>query len=158
MTNALRFCGLLVLNFLVSLMAPAALQSIVWGLIPAHTAATVLWKIWTLSIGLAAVIGFGMWRTWHSNAAKWTWTLPSIWLAVAVLAFIGAGQSSVFSPSPTSQIGSLFSGRECVYDNSAVGYRYFYLFTIPFIRGVAYSAGAFVSSRIFNRSATILVA
>src|SRR4051794_36341946 len=158
MLNALKFCALLVANFAVALMGPAVLDATIGRVIPAHTLATVLWKVWSLNILFAAVIGFGMWRSWQTKAAIWTWTVPTLWLAIFIFAFVNSGQSSVFSPSPTSQVASLFSGRECVYNNSAVGCRYFFVCTVPFIRGVAYSVGAFLSSLIFTRSAATSVA
>ena len=78
MPRALKFFGFLVINVVVALIGTAIVDSTIGKVFPAHSLVTVLWKEWILSIVCAVFIGFGMWRTWRSDAAKWTWVLPAV--------------------------------------------------------------------------------
>ena len=147
MIHALRFCGLLLLNLAVALFGTAILDTTVGKLIPTHSINAVLWKEWTLSIICAAFIGFGMWWRWRSRAVKWTWVLTSLWFALRFLPAIGSGDL-LFQ----------FSGTGCRDGIAALGCRTFFVFTIPFIRGIAYSLGAYVSSAVYGPASTSGVA
>ena len=147
--STLKFAGMLVLNFVVALLATAILETPVYRMVPVHTISAVLWKGFVLSVVLAAFVGFAMWRTWQSTATLWTWTLAPVWLLIGISMYINSGQSSVIASSTSAEIMSEFSGRNCAYNGAGCGL--FFSFSIPFIRAVAYSLGAFVSSLIFKQ-------
>jgi hypothetical protein len=137
MLRVLKFCGALIFNAFVALIGTAVLETSVGKAFRPHSLAAILWKEWSLSLLCAVFIGFFMWRTWRMCASKWTWILPGVWFGlrfVQVAIFVRGG------------IWSQFSGTDCDNGVHAFGCRNFFVFTIPFIRGVAYSVGAFVSS------------
>lgn len=146
MLRALKFCGALILKTFVALIGTAVLESGVGKAFHPHSIAAIVWKEWSLSVLLAGLIGFGMWRTWRANASKWTWILLSLWFGMIFVPelMVGGGQSVLAGRS----VWSHFSGTDCDSGVREFGCRNFLVFTIPFIRGVAYSVGAFVSSLV----------
>jgi hypothetical protein len=136
--SSLRFLGLLLLNVFVAVIGTAVLDAGLCRAIPGpHTIYAVLWKETALSIICASFIGFGMWRRWRSKAAKWTWVIPSLWFALGSLAIAGHGIWGPLSVSSVSYLG-------------AAEARSFFLLTIPLIRAVAYSVGAYISSSVYR--------
>jgi hypothetical protein len=134
--SALRFLGLLVVHILIAVIGTAILDTGISRAIASHTMIAVFWKESVLSIVCATLIGFGLWRMWRTDAAKWTWVLPLLWFLFGLLAgagrdIWGAHESILQQPSPQRM-------------------RDFFLFTIPLIRAVAYSVGAFVASRLYR--------
>lgn len=137
MRGALRFIGLLLINVVVAVIGTAVLETTIGSAFHPHSLAGILWKEWSLSIGCATVIGFGMWRTWRSDVALWTWVLPAIWFAIKFILAVPKG-SLLFQ----------FSGEACVSGVRRVGCINWFVFTIPCIRSVFYSLGAYVSLMI----------
>jgi len=137
MLRALKFFGLLIVNFVVALIGTAIVETAIGKAFPSHSLSAVLWKEWILSITCGAFIGFWMWHTWHGDAAKWTWVLPAVWFGFKVLLAIGGGT-----------VWFQFSGIGCASGIRSVECRNFFVFTIPFVRCVSYSLGAYVSSLV----------
>src|SRR5579871_283817 len=142
MIRALRFSGLVLLNLAVALFGTAILEASIAKLVPTHSLSAILWKVWILSVTCAALIGFGMWRTWRSGAAKWTWVLPMLWFAIRVVPAAVASTGLWFQ----------FSGAGCQQGVHSLDCRNFFVFTVPFIRGAAYSLGAYLSSFVYRPS------
>jgi hypothetical protein len=144
MPRRLRFCGAVILHTIVAILGTAILESAIWKAFRAHSLAAILWKEWILSLLCAAFIGFFMWRTWRGSAALWAWMLPGLWFAFMFLLALPASQN------PSALVGgglwTQFSGAACDSGPRALGCRNFFVITIPFVRGVAYSAGACLSS------------
>ncbi len=144
MLRGLKFCGALILNSFVAIIGSAVLENTMGKAFRPQSLAAILWKEWSLSLLCAALLGFFILRTWRMSAAKWTWILPSVWfglrLVLALLVRVGQG---IFTGE---SIWSQFSGTDCVNGMRSIGCRNFFLFTIPFIRGVSYSGGAYFSS------------
>jgi len=138
MLSALKFLGLLLANIVVAVIGTAILTTEIGKAFHAHSLGAVLWKEWSLSIGCAAVIGFGMWRTWRNRVAHWTWVLPTLWFGVKFILAIGKG--SLFQ----------FSGEACVDGVRPIGCINWYAFTMPFIRSVFYSLGAYAAFVFHN--------
>ena len=134
MLRALKFGGLLLINVVVAIIGTAILETSIGRLFPAHSVVTVLWKEWILSLTCAASIGFWMWHRWRSDAAKWTWVLPAVWFGVKFLLAIGSGA-----------VGFQFFGTGWADGNRLARWN-FSLFTIPVVRGVAYSLGAYLAA------------
>jgi hypothetical protein len=143
MLSALKFFGLLVVNIIVAVIGTAILTTAIGKAFHGHSLGAILWKEWSLSIGCAAIIGFGMWRTWRSHVAQWTWVLPAVWFGVKFILAIGKGPL-LFQ----------FSGEACAEGVRPIGCINFFVFTIPFIRSVFYSLGAYASS-VFNNAQRI---
>jgi hypothetical protein len=135
MLGALRFFGLLLVNVAVAVFGTAILDTAIGEAFHPHSLGAILWKEWSLSIVCAAVIGMGMWRTWRSHVAYWTWVLPALCFGLKFVFAIGKG-SLLFQ----------FSGEACVLGVRPIGCINWFVFTIPFIRSVFYSLGAYASS------------
>ena len=136
MPKELRFCLAVILHTIVAVLGTVVLQDGIGKAFQPHSLPTPLWKIWILSLVCASFIGFFMWRTWRGNAAMWAWILPSLWFTLMLLA---------------SQRGNLWaqlSGTACSDGLHARGCTMFFAFTIPLVRGVSYSLGAALSSRV----------
>jgi hypothetical protein len=91
MVRSLKFCGLVLVNLAIAVVGTAILDTAVRRMIPTSTVAAIVWKEIILSIVCAAFIGFFMWRTWRSSAAKWPWTLAALWFAFGYLSIAGNG-------------------------------------------------------------------
>lgn len=141
MPRALKFCGLLILNTLTALIGTAVLETSLGKVFRPHSLATFLWKEWSLSIFCAALIGFFMWRTWKTSATKWVWVIPSLWFAMKFV-------PDLFVYKRQSILIAQFSGSGCNGGRDAFGCRVFLLFTIPFVRSISYSLGAYCSSLV----------
>jgi hypothetical protein len=137
MLRTLKFSGLLVVNVILALIGTAILNTPIGKVFPANSVVAVLWKEWILSIACAALIGFCMQRIWRNDVGKWTWILPALWFGIGFFLTIGTG--AMFFQ---------FSGTGCANGIRPVECRNFFVFAIPFIRGVSYSLGAYVSSLI----------
>ena len=136
--RALKFAGLLLVNLAVAVIGTAILDSALWRVIPSHSAPAIVWKEFIFSIVCAAFIGFGMWRTWRNSAAKWTWILPAVWFAFGYLTIAGHGE--VWGRLSRFGSGSVLGAPEV---------RSFFLFTVPLVRAVSYSFGAYLSSLLY---------
>ena len=137
MLRALKFTGLLIVNVGVALVGTAIIDTAEGKLLPTQSLGGILWKEWILSIICAASIGFGVWRTWRTAVAKWTWVIPTAWFGIRLFFAIGSGQ-----------LWSQFSGTGCADGINSIECRNFFVFTIPLIRGVSYSGGAYMSSLV----------
>jgi len=138
MLRALKFSGLVVINLVVAVIGTAILVTALRRAIPSHSIAAVVWKECILSMVCAAFIGFGMWRTWRNSAAKWTWVLPAAWFGLGLLAV--AGRGDVWGQLFGFGSGNAFGAAEV---------RSFFLFTVPLIRAISYSVGAYISSLLY---------
>jgi hypothetical protein len=137
--NALRFFGLLLLNLIVAVIGTAVLEATLGRMIPAHTVLAIFWKEIAVSVVCATLIGFGMWRTWRSDAAKWTWVVPLLWFVFGLLV-LGRG---IWGP--------LWFGSAT---NVAAEMRSFFLFTLPLVRAVAYCIGVYISTFVYPSTVT----
>jgi|SRR5581483_2809112 len=138
MARALKFGGLLVINVVIAVIGTAVADTTFHRLIPSHSIAAVVWKECVLSILFALFIGFVVWRRWPNSAAKWTWVIPAVWFSVGLIAVTGRG--NVFGQLFGFGAGSVLAAPD------ARSVRSFFLFTVPLIRSVFYSIGAYMSS------------
>lgn len=136
--RALKFGGLLLVNLAVALIGTATLYAGLWRVIPSHSAAAIVWKEFIFSMVCATVIGFGMWRTWRSSAANWIWIPSAVWFAIGYLTIAGHGDA-----------WGRFSGLGSTSVLSTPDVRSFFLFTVPLVRAVSYSVGAYLSSLLY---------
>lgn len=139
MIRYLKFVGSLLINLAAAVIGTAILDTEVRRLIPPHTVAAIVWKEIILSAICAAFIGFFMWRTWRSSAAKWTWVPAALWFVFGYLFM--ASNANVFGRLSGFNSGSVLSAPDV---------RTFFTFTVPLIRAVFYSAGAYISSLLYH--------
>lgn len=151
MPRSLKFCGELILQTVVAVFGTASLEIAIGMTLHPKTLAGVLWKDWTLSLLCGALVGFFVWRTWKASVAMWVWILPGVWFGFEmVLTLSGSHNQSVLVGGG---FWSQFSGSACDGGVGALGCRKFFLFTIPFIRSVSYSVGAYISSLVSRTKA-----
>jgi len=139
MLRSLKFCGLLLINLVIAVVGPAILDTAVRRMIPTYTVTAIVWKEIFLSVVCAAFIGFFMWRTWRSSAAKWTWILAALWFVFGYLSI--AGNENVWGRLSGFSSGSVLTAPDV---------RTFFAFTVPLIRAISYSVGAYVSSLVYR--------
>jgi hypothetical protein len=133
MRRALRSVGLLIVHTVVAIIGTAIAEGAIWKLVPAHSVVGIVWKDCIFGATLATLIGFGMWRTWRTSAAKWVWVLPAIWFAFGFLITRGDVWGGLFG---------IRSGSVLIMPDTTS----FFAFTVPFLRASFYSADASVSS------------
>jgi len=144
MLRILKFCGALIINLFVALIGTAILDTEVRRAIPTHTVSAIVWKEIILSIVCAAFLGFFMWRTWRSSAAKWIWILAALWFVFGYLTI--ATSSNVFGRLSGFSSGSVLSAPDV---------RSFFGFTVPLIRAIFYSIGAYISSLVYHAKVSL---
>ena len=140
--NTVRFCGYLLLHSLIAILGTPALVGIAGHAFHPRTPELFLAKIWILDTVCAAFLGFLIGSRWKRSAALWVWVLPGLWFtAVFLLALASSRAHSIFS---SETVTGRFFGSDCV-QGSRVGCQYFWVFTIPLVRGVCYSLAAWGS-------------
>jgi len=87
-------------------------------------------RAWLFSISMAALLGYFTARKWSPRTALWVWTLPVATLAIGGVTLASAGIS----------FWRQFIAPDCLNDLQSC--REFLTYTIPAVRGVAYSAAA----------------
>ena len=135
MIRVLRFLGLLLVHTVVAMIGSAIAEHAIWKMVPVHSVLGVLWKECVFSIICATSIGFGMWRVLRTPAAKWVWVLPAVWFAFGFLARHG------------DVWGGLFGQRSVL---ATPDTKSFFAYTVPLVRAIFYSVGAYISSRFFS--------
>ena len=126
--NSLKFLGALVLSTLVALFGTAAVGSPISRALRPHTIAGVLEREWILSIVVAGVLGFFVWRSWKFAASRWVWVLPTVWFGLRfILALTEPSYHSVFVHK---NLWTRFSGLECAEGPRAPGCVDWFLFTL----------------------------
>ena len=153
-SRTLRIVGMFVLDAIVALFGTAILATSFSRIVSVHSIAGVIRREWIVSIVCAVFVGFFMYRTWRSGTSKWVWTIPTLWFIFGCLVVLASmREHSVFAGSSGSGLGNFWiqlSGSDCGSGVHAPGCRDFFVFTIPFVRAVSYSAGAFLSCRIYG--------
>ena len=141
MLRSLKFCGLVLVNLAIAVVGTAILDTAVRRMIPTSTVGTIIWKEIILSMVCAAFIGFFMWRTWRSSAAKWIWIPAALWFALGYLSI--AGNENEWGRLWGFSSGSVLAAPDA---------RTFFAFTVPLIRAISYAVGASISSLVYRRT------
>jgi hypothetical protein len=145
----LRCIALYFGHLLVAVIGTAMITTSLGKMFHPKSLAGIISKEWVLSILCATVIGLLMYRTWRWRPAVWVWIVPAVWLAFGVLMLLPSAYSHSVLVSG-SGLWYQLSGSDCAHRVSQFGCRNFFLFTVPFIRSVAYSFGTLVGIRIWH--------
>ena len=143
MMSALRldrpfcFLGMFSLHLFVAVIGTAVLMEAIWKYIPSHSLIEKATLVDVLNGLVAVVLGYcghrlSAYHRWQSKASRWTWLAGACWFATAVA---GTHPMRVWE---ISGFGSVFPDYQ-VFSDWAV-------YTLPLIRTVLYSVGAFWSS------------
>lgn len=142
--KSLKFLGAFVLSTLVALFGTAAVGLPISRALRAHTIAGIVGREWILSIVVAAGLGFFTWRSWKFAASRWVWVLPTLWFAFWFI--LAVSEPSYHSVFVSKNLWTRFSGLECAEGPRAPGCMNWLIFTLPFVRGAAFSIGAWLAS------------
>ncbi len=147
-----KFVFFLIVNVVIAVLGTAIPETIVGKLLfRPHSLSGVLWKAWTLNIVCAGCLGLAVHRIWKTSAAKWTWVLPSLWFLIRIVpALLSTTNQSVFAANNGTWFQ--FSGLGCGNGIRPLECKNFFLFTIPFVRAVAYSLGSGISGWMDSRT------
>jgi len=140
MFRTLRFLLFLIVHTVVAIFGTAIVEHAIWRLVPTHSVVGVLWKECILSAICATSIGLSVGRIWRTSAAKWAWVLPGVWFTFGFL----ARQGNVW--------GGLFDFHSDVL--AMPDTRSFVAFTVPLLRAVSFSLGAYISSLLSSAPVT----
>jgi hypothetical protein len=157
MSNVFGLFWRLALNTVVAVITPTLFESLIYSshISPARrTGAGAVTELeWFFSIAFAGLLGIFFQRIWFHRVAIWTWIVPGLWFALGlVVYFSGLHHESVLESSP-QRFGPIanFLGISCKNATSWRQCRDFFTFTVPLIRGLSYSLGAYVSSLVGSR-------
>lgn len=150
--RSLKFSGILILNVFVAVLGTAALEGEIGSVIHPRSIVGLLWKWWSLDLFCAALIGFLVWRSWNAQASKWTWTVPAVWFGLRFFfALMSREQPTVLMGE--HDIWYQFFGADCQNGYRAgSGCVNYWAFTAPCVRGLSYSIGAYISSKVNRNS------
>jgi hypothetical protein len=136
MSRALRFAPSVVIHLVIAVIGTAILDAgLRRTLATPPSVSRFFWNECLLSIVSAMGIGFSVWRVWRNSAANYTWVPAAAWFAVGLVATLG--QNNVFGRLFPFGPGGNFGPAEI---------RSFFAFTVPLIRAISYSLGAYLSS------------
>jgi hypothetical protein len=149
--RSVKFICILILNVFIAILGTAALEAEIGSAIHPRSIVGLLWKWWSLDLFCAALIGFLVWRKWKTQAPKWTWAVPAVWFGLRFFfALVSHEQQSVLIGG--HGIWYQFSGADCQNGYRAgSGCVNYWAFTAPCVRGLSYSIGAYLSSKM-NRN------
>jgi hypothetical protein len=138
LTRAAKSVAVILGHTVVAVIGTAIISTSLGKLFHATSGGGVIRKEWILSLICAAAIGLMMYRTWRSRLGVWAWVLPSALFALGVLAVY-----------PSGNYWYQLSGSGCASTVSLAECRYFFVFTVPFIRSIAYSVGTLLGLRVW---------
>lgn len=147
----LRNPALYVGHLLVALIGTAILAYPLQRMFYCHAVAAMVAREGIFNTVCGVAIGFGMYRTWRWRPAVWVWIVPTIWFAFGVLVV----SSSTHKQGSGGGLWYGISGLDCVNGLTSFGCRVSILFTIPFVRSVAYSTGTTLGVRAFGTPASL---
>jgi hypothetical protein len=125
------------LNLVVALFGTAVVETPLSRPFHPRTITDALVKTYALSAVIAFVLGFFVYRQWKSSMAKWVGLGGLCWFLFGTFLSIGRGS-----------LWDQMSGTACEYGLQAIGCRNWFLFTLPALRTVLYSLGAWLCWRV----------
>ena len=134
----LHKAGLLLLNLLVAVFGTAVVESPVSHLFHPHIILTLLIKEYLLSVIAASFLGFFVYRRWRPDLVKWVGIIGACWFCLRAMGVLTTGHGTLWSE---------MSGTGCAY-GMQMSCRNWLLFTLPAVRAISYSAGAWLCWRI----------
>jgi hypothetical protein len=147
MLKWLSVAGLLLINILLGIFGTAVVESPIYVLWPVHTLPAILLRGYLLSAICACFLGYLVYRRWQAAPAKWIWAIGIGWLGFRAILLLAAEPTSVWSS---------FSGSGCRDGLHAISCMNWFVFTMPALRLVAYSAGAILCSNLKHNGPSLI--
>jgi hypothetical protein len=136
-TAGIRKTLIWLLNVVVALFGTAVVATPLSRLFHPHTITDVLVRAYTISAVVAFVLGFFVYRQWKPSMARWVGLGGLCWFLLGAL--LSVGRSSLWDQ---------MSGTACESGLEAIGCRKWFVFTLPALRTVLYSFGAWLCWRV----------
>ena len=140
----LRNVGMFLLHTLLAVLGAAVVESSLDKFIHVRTAPAIILRTFGFSVVLPVLIAFFAFDRLRSDAAKWVWVLPALFFALGISAFTNTRPPGVLGET----VWARFSGHTCGITLDPTACRYFFLFTIPFVRSIFYTAGILLRTTI----------
>lgn len=86
-----------------------------------------------------AVVSLSVQRYWRTKSAQWTWVVFAVWFAYGAVSYALLLSQSVMS---TREFWPHLLGYNCALRGGPAACYDFFIFTVPLLRGVAYSITA----------------
>lgn len=134
----LRWVGALLLQFVIGVIGTAVLTVPLSHFFHPRTIQAVLIREYLLSIFIACLLGFLVSGRWKAGSAKWVW---GIGLAI----FFARSLSLAIGPPSEGSVWFQMSGAACIAGRRPMGCINWFDFTVPAVRSVFYSVGAWLS-------------
>ncbi len=135
--KAIRGFGFLLLNLIVAVFGTAIVETFIGHFYHPQTISAVLIKTDSLSAICAFALGFFVSRRWNLHMARWIALPGLVWFALGACIDIGHGS-----------VWSRMSGIACGEGLHATHCMEWFVFSLPALRTVSYSAGAWLSGRL----------
>jgi hypothetical protein len=144
----LRNIGLYLGHLLTALIGTAIITSPIWKLHRPSTVYGCLWQEIITGFTCAGLLGLTAARISKSRMGAWVWVAGTSFFMLHVISTLSNGsQGSVLAAVP-SMWARIF-GFDCLNERYVGRCWNFFKFTVPLVRTVAYSLGAFIASRAF---------
>jgi hypothetical protein len=134
--TGIRNTVLWLLNLIVALFGTAVVETPLSRLFHPHTISDVIVRTYALSALIAFVLGFFVYSQWKPSMAKWVGLGGLCWFLYGTFLSVGRGG-----------LWDQLSGTACEYGLQATGCRNYFVFTLPALRTVLYSLGAWLCWR-----------
>jgi len=135
-----RISGIFILDAIGVFVATAIVESPLHPIFLVHSATGVLRREVILSVLCAGLIGFLAFWKWQSATSKMVWVLFLLIFGLGILVSAGKPGGS----------WARLSGAECSIIMDRSGCVSFWLFTVPLIRALSYSCGAFLAGWVYR--------
>jgi hypothetical protein len=132
----LRGLAAFVLNVVIAIFGTAIVTSAFAFVLRPHTIEAILVKGYLTSAVVASLIGFFVYRQWGSSSAKWVGVVGLLWFAFRLFTLLGGGLSGLWAE---------MSGTGCVNGVQNIACMNWLVFTLPTLRLISYSLGAWIS-------------
>ncbi len=131
--RGIRGFGFLLLNLIVAVFGTAIIETLLGLIYHPRTINSLLTKGDLLSALCALALGFVISRRWNLHAARWTGLFGAVWFALGACVDINHGT-----------VWSRMSGVACSEGLQAAHCMKWFVFTLPAVRTVFYSTGAWL--------------
>ncbi len=129
--------GELLSNTLAALLVPTLFPIGIFHLSRFHSLPVILWANLAVSVVIAGLTGWSVYQRFESTMAKWVWVVPSLAFGAVLNMFLNTGLRGAWSQ---------LSGSACIDSPNIRCFLPFFDVTLPFVRGIMYSIGAYAAS------------
>ena len=140
LNKSLRRAGGLLLHFFIAVFGVAVIITAIYiplsHFFPPQTINSVIARGYFLSVLIAALVGFFVYRSWKAEAAKWAGIIGISLFVVRAASVLASSQGGIWFQ---------MLGGACREGNRATGCINYLTFTTTAVRTVCYSVGAWVA-------------